>query len=98
MTWAFLRKENQSTLNEISDYRYFEKITAYERLIELSKNTLYEKHKILQNYDDYDENILKENFIKNKNYELPKKHIIIHKIITKINKLFWNNDIKMPNK
>ncbi|MDP9954990.1 hypothetical protein J2X97_000627 [Epilithonimonas hungarica] len=98
MTWAFLRKENQSTLNEISNYRYFEKITAYEKLIELSKNTLYEKHKILQNYDDYDENILKENFIKNKNYELSQKNIIIHKIITKIDKLFWKTNIKKQNR
>lgn len=96
MTWVFLRKENQTTLNEIENYRYFDKITAYERLIKLSENILYEKHKILQNYDDYDEAILKENFIKNKNYEIPKKHIIIHRILRKIDKLLWKNNVKKP--
>lgn len=97
LTWAFLRKEQKSILNEIDSYRCFEKIIAYERIIKYSEKLIFEKHLLFKNYANYNENNLKQMFPKFKNEMVSKKHLLIHNIFRKFDKFLWKNNLKKPN-
>lgn len=98
LTWVFLQKEKKSTLNNIESYRFFEKITAYERIIKYSEKLLYEKHILLKNYDNYDIKILKKKFPEFKNDILPKRHLIIYKLLRKFDQILWKRNIKKSSR
>lgn len=94
LTWVFLKKEKQSAFDdEMKPYRYFEKIRAYEKIIEYSDKLIFEKHTLLKNYPTYKDSILKEKFPPFKNDMLPKKELIINNFFRKIERFVWKSKI-----
>jgi hypothetical protein len=94
LTWVFLKKEKQSLFHdEMKPYRYFEKIRAYEKIIEYSDQLIFEKHTLLKNYPSYNDSILKEKFPLFKNDMLSKKELILNNVFRKIEKFIWKRKI-----
>jgi hypothetical protein len=89
LTWAFLIKEGKSPLNQISGFRYLEKIESYRAIIKKSNNLLYEKHLLMKEYSKYNKNIYKEQFIITFQEPLPFKYRIQYKILKKLGAFFW---------
>lgn len=89
LCWAFLIKEGKSPFNEIENWRYFEKVSAYEQIILKSKKLHYEKHLLLKRFDGYDDTFLKEKFPEFNNDTLPHLRILLYKLLRKYDQWTW---------
>lgn len=93
MTWAFLKREGKSQLNQIGSFRYFEKVMAYKSIITIAKRAEYDKHILYKGLDNYNDNLLKKEFPPPVVVILPKKQIVKHKVFKTISKYLWYKGI-----
>lgn len=94
LTWVFLKKERKSILNNIESYRFLEKVYAYEKIIKISEALLYDKHILYKTYDNYNEQVLKEQFPSYQNKLLPPKMHLKHKFFREFGKKMWKLNIE----
>lgn len=93
LTWVFLKKEKQSQFNEIDSIRLYEKVISYRNIIKLSEKILYDKHKLMKNYDNYNEQNYKLKFRVFIDEILPKKYSLLFNISDRFYKYLWRKGL-----
>lgn len=92
LTWACLRKERKSLLNEIEPYRAFEKSEAYNQIIQQAAKMDYQKHLLLKNYPGYKPEIFSEKFQVTP-IPIPKQMRKKHHLFVRFHQYLWRKGI-----
>lgn len=94
LTWIFLQKEGKGMLNEINQFRYFEKAMAYQSIIKHSEKIAYNKHLLFKDYDGYNPQLLRDKHPIVFETLLPWRMMIKYKILKTYDEFLWKHKFK----